>query len=515
MATCPHCDSINVHSRGTRTRTRFNSKVNRYKCMSCRKWFCMSGQSSILKFGADESLVGQFDKFVITGVVKFAELNTEFYESLKTYCKLQNAKVILVPINSKPNGEPVHEWAINDEDLYTSSIQLANKLKLMANLNISPAIENPLGGLESVSKGDSIIIAHSTLQMRTVAVNVTDSPAMLHTTGVVTLPNYTNTKTGIKAAFNHSASALVVEVDDDINGFHIRVLNADDNGAFYDISGYYNGQDFTPLEYVEALIAGDTHVAQHDPMNADAMYYRDDSMINVLKPRKLILHDLLDMRAENHHDCDDPFLQFGKSISKTNLIEEELINTIDHVVGICPPNVEVLVVASNHIDHLYRYLKDVLKPDSDNAKIYHQLKFMMFTEIQATGKVPDPFALWSKYYIETKYDEATVPKITFLERGDSYKIHGIEISNHGDKGVNGSRATAVGMSKLAFKQVIGHSHSPKIHHGCFQTGTSSLLKLGYNAGAPSSWMHTHCVIYPNGKRQLLSVLDDKLGKWKK
>jgi len=58
--------------------------------------------------------------------------------------------------------------------------------------------------------------------------------------------------------------------------------------------------------------------------------------------------------------------------------------------------------------------------------------------------------------------------------------------------------------------VIGHTHSPGISEGCYQTGTSSLLKLGYTSG-PSSWLNTHCSVYSNGKRSLISIID---GKWK-
>jgi hypothetical protein len=59
--------------------------------------------------------------------------------------------------------------------------------------------------------------------------------------------------------------------------------------------------------------------------------------------------------------------------------------------------------------------------------------------------------------------------------------------------------------------VIGHSHSPGIEGGCYQTGTSSRLVLEYSAGSPSGWMNTHCVVYANGKRALLNAVK---GKWR-
>lgn len=59
--------------------------------------------------------------------------------------------------------------------------------------------------------------------------------------------------------------------------------------------------------------------------------------------------------------------------------------------------------------------------------------------------------------------------------------------------------------------LTGNSHSPCIEKGVVQVGTSSYLKLEYNPG-PSSWMNSHCVVYKNGKRALLNVLDG--GEWR-
>lgn len=56
-----------------------------------------------------------------------------------------------------------------------------------------------------------------------------------------------------------------------------------------------------------------------------------------------------------------------------------------------------------------------------------------------------------------------------------------------------------------------NSHSPGIEQGAYQTGTSTYLTLEYTSG-PSSWLQTHCVVYANGKRALLSVIN---GKWRK
>jgi hypothetical protein len=53
-------------------------------------------------------------------------------------------------------------------------------------------------------------------------------------------------------------------------------------------------------------------------------------------------------------------------------------------------------------------------------------------------------------------------------------------------------------------------NSPSVIAGTWVVGTASLLQMEYNDG-PSSWMHAHCVIHKNGKRQMIFIID---GDWK-
>ena len=127
------------------------------------------------------------------------------------------------------------------------------------------------------------------------------------------------------------------------------------------------------------------------------------------------------------------------------------------------------------------------------------------TRITSTGLVTvDPFAEYAREYMK-KWDQTT-----FLPRDDSYLIEGIEVGFHGDQGPNGARGNARSFARVGVRTVVGHSHSPGIYGTCYQVGTSSRLKLEYNKG-PSSWLNTHCIIYPNGKRSLVSIIN---GKWR-
>tara|TARA_S200002703_G_scaffold151577_1_gene151157 strand:- start:536 stop:841 length:306 start_codon:yes stop_codon:yes gene_type:complete len=99
----------------------------------------------------------------------------------------------------------------------------------------------------------------------------------------------------------------------------------------------------------------------------------------------------------------------------------------------------------------------------------------------------------------------------FLGGDEPYMVHDIDVSQHGHKGPNGVRGSLTNLSKIGVKTVIGHCHSPGIMGGCWQVGTSSRYDLEYIQG-PSSWLHCHCVIHANGKRQLLPIIE---GKWRR
>ncbi len=86
----------------------------------------------------------------------------------------------------------------------------------------------------------------------------------------------------------------------------------------------------------------------------------------------------------------------------------------------------------------------------------------------------------------------------------------IELGAHGDKGANGARGSLLAMENAYGNSVSGHSHTPEILRGAWQVGTTSLLKLEYVKG-PSSWMHTSCLVYPNGSRQLINAIN---GLWR-
>ena len=92
--------------------------------------------------------------------------------------------------------------------------------------------------------------------------------------------------------------------------------------------------------------------------------------------------------------------------------------------------------------------------------------------------------------------------IKCLGRDESCIINKIELSNHGDRGLNGAKGSLNSYSKLNTKLTIGHSHTPGRMDGAIQVGTSTILRPDYVEG-PSSWRQAHSIGHVDGKRQLI------------
>jgi hypothetical protein len=442
---------------------------------------------------------------VITTALNDTRTNFKFLETLQSYCAINNAELLIIPVKYLTSDIEEYTW---DEDLaeyfIRNNILLTPDLKLLAGVHISPTAANPLAGFDSMSKGMSLIIPSTKLMMKTVAVNHIDKPAIIHTTGSISYPNYTNTKAGEKATFNHSFSAVIVEEDSDIDSFHIRVLNSDESGAFYDIEHHYSGVARNNVTSVPGIVLGDEHVKHIDPEVKKATFDNHDSICSVLRPEFLIRHDVLDFYAASHHHKNNFFTQYKKYMAGTNNVEAELHETIDYLIKTTPSGSKSIIVDSNHNNHLDVWLNTVdAKKEPWNAKLYHKLMYLKLDAIE--NKIDEnTFSLWCK---NTKPSS----NIMFVGDDESFKIFDIELGFHSDRGVNGSRGSTIQFSKLGHKTVIGHQHSPNIYEGAYCVGHSCVSKLDYNRG-PSSWHQAHCVIYPNGKRQMIFI---KNGKWRK
>jgi hypothetical protein len=507
---CNKCNSSSLKLNGTRI-NKDGTVTQRYKCKVCFSGF--SGQVRSEQEYEPELVEAEssFKKniFVITSCQNNAAVNESFARSLHRYCQIRNAQLLVVPIVYKANAHDTLVYNIPEDvehQLVTQKVKIHPEVYVMGSFNFIPTAVNPLSGLESLSKGDTLIVPSPQLRMKSMAVSATRHPAILHTTGAVSHPEYTNTKVGEKAKFNHSYSALVVEIDSD-GDFHIRVLSANGDGSFFDLGKQYShdSNEVKPVE-VASLVTGDEHAVYADMSVLLATYLGQDSIVRTLKPAYVVRHDVLDMYSGSHHHRNNSIKTVGKRIFGLDSVQDELDITVDYLelTGSTGDFVSI-IVPSNHNDHLTKWLSEVnIKHEPWNAKFYHKMMYHVLESLVKTDSGvshANPFEIYCGW--------RGLKNVRFLAPGESFKVERVEMGAHGHEGQNGSRGSLNQYSNLSGKYIIGHSHTPGIISGAYQVGTSSMLNLEYVSG-PSSWLQCHCLVYANGKRQLVNIVN---GKW--
>jgi hypothetical protein len=293
----------------------------------------------------------------------------------------------------------------------------------------------------------------------------------------------------------------VVEIQDK-HVFHMRSCVADSKGTICDLDRWYSPSGVKPTGRWPALVTGDEHALFVDATIAEGTY-GPKGLVALGRPRTIVRHDILDSYAVSHWHRKNVLTRYVKSQTGFDSLTQEMELTCQHVDETTPKNTENLIVASNHDDHVWRWLNEAeWRNDLTNAQIYHE---MWAAVLEAAAWDPgygakdpeSPFALWASKRIASK--------TRFLKRDEHTTIEGILVSLHGDNGPNGARGSLVNLSKMGVKAIIGHTHTPGIEKGCYQVGVSTGT-LSYAQGSPSSWLPMHCIIQPNGKRQLVAII---------
>lgn len=463
-------------------------------------------------------------KIVLTCAISNSKVNLEFFLALKHYCKVNDAELVVLPIrylNPSMLQQSDTVWyddllvphlVENNFELWrTFALQNPTEalIRVLGNIKVQATNEHPLSGVDGLSQGATVIIPHPQVALKTLPRQRSQKyPAIAVTTGAVTEKNYSETKSGFKAGFNHSFSAVVIE-QGEANSF-IRHLNFDGSG-FYDLDYYYWTDSSVRVQEPKALVTGDSHVIFHDEEVLNATFGSVDSICKVLRPEVIVRHDILDLFSRSHHTKSDHFLNYAKhhgdlAQAQINNVQVELNQVIDFLNKTTPRDSENIIVFSNHHSHLKRWLQETNpKEDPENAAFYHWMSYQVLSNTKAEGTeivIPDPF----KLYCEGRLNVPT----KFLGESESCMIENIEVGMHGHLGVNGSKGGPKVFSNAPMKSVVGHTHSPQIDKGVFCVGTSSRFDLPYVKGL-SSWDHAHCIIHNNGKRQMIFIRN---GKWR-
>lgn len=445
-------------------------------------------------------------KYIVTTAVDNTRVHKKFWASINQYAEFHGATIKVVAAKYKNPTAPRSKRTKRRESAYDAAVvpfltqsreNLCPQLVLLGDLPVQPTATNPTSGLEVFVGKSSAIVGHVKRAM-TVVPSEHRMPRVIWSTGACTVVKYGKSRAGARAKEHHVLGALVVEVCDD-GVYHVRNVTANKDGAFSDLDMYYSPDGVFQNDRALSVVAGDIHVGQEDAASLQGLR----NLIGTVNPQHLVLHDTLDMHTRSHHKKSARDRYAGAKLKVEDEVQRAC-DALDEFQAWGNKDMIVDVIRSNHDCHLERWVEEFIpKEDPVNTPYWHMLSWQQYDHYELTGEWPNLFEL--EYQ---RAGDAVNPKVKFLSRDSSLKLAGVEHAFHGDQGINGSRGSIKGYTKLGCKVTIGHSHTPGIMDAVFQVGVTGKLDMGYNS-RPSSWLNAHVVLHADGKRQMVIVIDGR------
>lgn len=460
--------------------------------------------------------------YIFSCAVRGARVHIDFVNNLRAYAKHLGAELVIGPLTSAgkqrfADYDPA-EFDPEIVDLISQEpIVIGDRIRFCPELNLSPTMVKPLQGLQTYTKRMWGVFPHTKISVETVATHKDRPTKFITTTGACTHPHYSPTKAGFRAHFDHVHGAVIVEVTRKGLWFrHLTPANELD-GTFYDLGTVVqNGRVQWNSEGVKALVYGDIHIEMLDPDVARATWGIGQTktaftpLVDMVAPQTQVFHDLMDMTAANYHELDNVFKRYERWCEDKHHVDDDFTDAMDFLRAVVDKSEENVIVDSNHEYFIQKWLlkfDPADKEDFDNIETYYRLKLALLAAARERKTVSFLEMLMREKFTGAD-DVAVLDAYRFLKVDESFEIDNIELGWHGHRGPNGRRGSKNAFKFVTEKSTIGHLHSPSVDSGCHVVGTSARMDMGYNAG-PSSWAHSHGIIYPHGGRSLITLSDGR------
>jgi hypothetical protein len=435
---------------------------------------------------------------IVTTVQYNALVNKALLKNMMTFADNHNVETIYVYVMAGKNKDEALLPQILLEDERVEFLYLGKEgMKLNSNLKLHDTCIlasqiNPLTGFQKkLSNTFSYVLPSPKIRYMSLP-NTSKHPRFLATTGALTHGNYKDwIAQGRKAELEHQYGFSFITVKNN-RLFDFHPVEAQKNGNFHYLKeSYRNGQ--MTHEQPEAFVLGDWHCGDTCPKTRKATI----SMIENLKPKRVVFHDFFNGHSVNHHERGNNLSKAQLWSKKMHILEEEVeqclaeLNFFAHKF----PNVDFLISESNHDLFLARFIgtENFLEDGANSV-----FACRMFVEMSNKRSVP-------AVKLAMELCGKIASNVTFLKEDEEYRVKGVGLDYHGHRGVNGARGTSASFSNYNLRLITGHEHSPKIHPNGMVVGTSTHLKLGYTKGA-GSWLNAHGLLYSSGKYTLLTII---------
>lgn len=488
---CSSCGSQGMKLSATKA----ESGKRRYVCPACgfRTTRALYTRPQILP-PTRVTDIKKHKRFLITSAVNDTPLVTGAHETFKRLADEMDACYLIIPCrynnpDAMHTGKGGKTWP--DEILpyiCNAHVRLNKNLIIRGASSINYTAINPLGGMAVVVGTESMIYGSPQVAMEMVATPKPEMPKMLHTTGSISAAEYGLSRQSDKVEGHHSLSAVFIEIEGD--SFWPTQVHYDGTGAYL-FDRYYTPAGSTPAGQAEAVIYGDIHKRYLTKLNEQQLL----DIASIFRPKQRVFHDVHDHHIGSHHTNGNALFALKQSVDGEFSVRSELMQS----VAFLEKHDDIAIVESNHHDHLWQWFNR-FKPAQDpvNAELYFELGEMARADMVAGGD-GNLFRLFLQKY--------SSKSILFPTANELFLIAGIDCSQHGHRGTNGTKGSAMAFARTSYKTFIADAHTPRIYKGSYQVGVNG-DGMPYARGY-SSWAKVNGVIYPNGKRALISIVRGK------
>ena len=425
------------------------------------------------------------DKIVITYVNDGSAININFYKTLLTYCKKNNAELgILWGKNTRKNKTFTRDvFNLLSPYLATRFEFEKDKGCIAQDFLIPPTQKNPLLNLDKLSTDlKTIIVGSSKQYMQILPYKQYSTYRIAYSTGTLSTVEYKDTVAGHIDAKYHKHGAILLEWNEEQQRYVTRNLIFKKD-CIYDLNKCYTIDKVIIKKDLPAIVLGDLHLPDED-INA---LKKTEEFINTYNPKYTMLHDIASWNSICHHN-------FGKALFNAQNISfenaclgNEMKVVVDKIWDLSQAcrNTEFKIVNSNHDAFVEKWLDtgEFVK-DKTNARLGAEL-FMNYCD----GKhILDP-------HLPSNFK--------YLPKNESFKVCDFELSEHGDAGISGANGSPNAFNKTYENCICGHTHSPEIREKTFYVGTLSKLIVNYNQKGMTKWAHANAIIHENGTAQII------------
>jgi hypothetical protein len=441
----------------------------------------------------DTKVQKHIKRFVVTSYSLGSEVNSDFLGALRFYCKLEKAQLIIIPL--KNNKNTMVDEQISEDAFILKDTNLNSNIKLLGILNRGNSYGQPMGITRVSSRGESCIVGGNAITLKYVATEKGKLPHFVATTGSINiLSTEKNDKAAYLAKLDHKLGAMIIEIENDVffHQRHIEFMTI--TSSFIDLNKEYFSNKVKKA-IPSHLVLGDWHSGETD--KKAYLVWKD--LTKKLGVKTWVLHDTFNGSSINHHELHNMTKRAQKANTNGLSLRDELEYYAKDMISLSKQVSEIVIVKSNHDEFLDRYLAEGTYFDEP-----FNFGFCLGLHSEVINNNVDPLQYGFKLI------DKVPTNIKWLGRDESYRVGGIELGVHGDKGANGMRRGSPKTFEDAYGAcVVGHSHTPQIMRDVYIVGTTTSPFPDYGSG-PNSWVQTSCLVYPNGARQLLNIMNNKV-----